>query len=111
MTKHRRGGRIGQSFTATPRLRSYSMPPASKVTVIQPDGTTEIQPAEAPKKSGEPGRAAKPVPKEQRRSNGGPQCAICHKPLRRGQPRAQSKSGKDCHEGCLATARAAGAGK
>src|ERR1041385_4709473 len=37
-----RGGRKGQTHTATPKLRSYSVPPASEVTVIRGDGTTEI---------------------------------------------------------------------
>lgn len=40
-----RGGRSGETHTATPNLRDYDVPPASPVTVTRPDGTTEVRPA------------------------------------------------------------------
>ena len=43
MTKRR--SRRGQSYTATPKLRSLEMPPARPVTVTGADGQTRTEPA------------------------------------------------------------------
>ncbi|GAA5070755.1 zinc finger domain-containing protein [Streptomyces similanensis] len=60
--KHRKaGGAKGQTFTATPRLASYTVPPASDVTITRPDGTTEIVPAKKPKKAAPARRRRRPT--------------------------------------------------
>ncbi|WP_225642508.1 hypothetical protein [Streptomyces werraensis] len=43
-----KGGRKGQTHSAAPKLRSYSAPPASEVTVPRTDGGTEVVPARKP---------------------------------------------------------------
>jgi hypothetical protein len=69
--KHRKaGGAKGQTYTATPRLRSYTTAPASDVTVTRADGTTETVPAKKPKKAS--------TRSPQRSRNRGPlTCAFC----------------------------------
>lgn len=47
--RHGGGGRTGQHHRKTPTLGSYSVPPASEVTITRPDGTVEIEPAKTPK--------------------------------------------------------------
>lgn len=61
-----RGGRKGQTHTATPKLRSYSVPPASEVTVTRVDGTMEIVPARKPQAT-----------QKQRPKRGPMICAVC----------------------------------
>lgn len=72
MTKRRRG-RTGQTYTASPRLRSYDLPPASEVTILRADGSTETEPAQKPKRT--------PRPQRRRRPNGPLVCAICGYPI------------------------------
>ena len=72
MAKRRRG-RTGQTYTASPRLPSYDLPPASEVTIQRPDGSTETQPAQKPKRT--------PRPQRRRRPNGPLVCAICGYPI------------------------------
>ncbi|MFF0430335.1 hypothetical protein ACFYUJ_38985 [Streptomyces sp. NPDC004520] len=62
----RRGGRKGQTHTATPNLRSYDVPPASEVTVTRADGTVVTEPAKKPKET-------MPAP----RRKGPPVCGMC----------------------------------
>ncbi|MFB9558568.1 zinc finger domain-containing protein [Streptomyces roseoviridis] len=57
----RRGGRKGQSYTATPKLRSYDVPPASAVTVTRADGTVEVVPAQKPQATKKPARRRGPL--------------------------------------------------
>ncbi|MFD0396437.1 hypothetical protein ACFQ3Z_46305 [Streptomyces nogalater] len=64
-----RGGCKGQTHTATPKLRSYSVPPASAVTVTRADGTTEIVPAQKPQAT-----------QKQRPKRGPLICAMCGDP-------------------------------
>jgi hypothetical protein len=67
----RRGGRKGQSHRATPGdLRSYSVPPASAVTVTRADGSVEVLPAQPARKATTP-----------RRPKGPPVCAMCGDPI------------------------------
>lgn len=62
-----RAGRKGQQHQAAPGdLRSYDISPASEVTVTRADGTVEVQPAKAPKKT-----TSKP------RRRGPAVCAMC----------------------------------
>ncbi|MFM9697852.1 zinc finger domain-containing protein [Streptomyces europaeiscabiei] len=69
--KHRKaGGAKGQTYTATPRLTSYTTPPASEVTVTRADGTTGTVPAQKPKKANT--RAPR-----RPRSSGPLVCAFC----------------------------------
>lgn len=66
-----RGGRKGQQHRATPDdLRSYSVSPASPVTVTRADGTTATQAAKSP-------RATAPAP----RRRGPAVCAMCAGPI------------------------------
>ncbi|KOU62700.1 hypothetical protein [Streptomyces sp. IGB124] len=66
-----RGGRKGQQHRATPDdLRSYSISPASPVTVTRADGTTATQAAKS---------ARKTAPASQRRSPA--VCAMCADPI------------------------------
>lgn len=71
-----RGGRKGRTHTATPKLRSYSVPPASGVTVTRADGTTEIVPAQKPQAT-----------QKQRPKRGPLICAMC------GDPTTESPTG------------------
>ncbi|MET8816437.1 hypothetical protein ABZW47_31105 [Streptomyces sp. NPDC004549] len=62
-----RGGRKGQQHRATPDdLRSYTVTPASPVTVTRTDGSTQIRAAKPP-------RQAAPAP----RRRGPAVCAMC----------------------------------
>ncbi|MFF4653570.1 hypothetical protein [Streptomyces sp. NPDC001380] len=65
-----RGGRRGQTHTATPRLRSYDVSPASEVTVTQADGTTEVVPAQKSQRTPRPSRKRGPLI-----------CAMCGHPV------------------------------
>ncbi|MER7952364.1 hypothetical protein ABTY59_33730 [Streptomyces sp. NPDC096079] len=67
---HRRGGRKGESHVATPDLPSYSVPPASEVTITRPDGTVLTKPAK---------KAQPTVPA--RRRKGPPICGMCGGPI------------------------------
>lgn len=69
-----RGGRKGQTHTATPRLRSFDVPPASPVTVTRADGTQEVQAARSPK--------ATPRPTQRSRRTGPLICAWCGGPIK-----------------------------
>ncbi|MFB7867317.1 hypothetical protein [Streptomyces sp. NPDC056069] len=57
----RRGGRKGQTYTATPKLRSFDVPPASEVTITRADGTIEVVPAQKPKATKKPARKRGPL--------------------------------------------------
>lgn len=87
-----RGGRKGQTHTATPALRSYSVPPASAVTVTRADGTTDIVPAQ------------KPQATQQWQPKRGPLiCAICGDPTSEtptAHSTAQGTRGKPVHRSC-----------
>ncbi|MFJ9799862.1 hypothetical protein [Streptomyces sp. NPDC101145] len=73
-----RGGRKGQTHTATPTLRSYDIPPASKVTITRADGTVEVVPAVKPK--------TVPKPNRRTRAKRSPVvCAMCGQPIK-GEP-------------------------
>lgn len=91
-----RGGRKGQTHTATPSLRLYSVPPASPVTVTRPDGTTEIIPARKPQAT----QKAKP-------KRGPLVCAMCGGPTDESPTmysRARGTRGKPVHSSCDPTA-------
>lgn len=93
-----RGGRQGQTHTATPTLRSYSIPPASAVTVTRADGTTEIIPAQKPQAT-----------KKQRPQRGPLVCAMCGDPATETPTvysRARGTRGKPVHASCDPTATA-----
>jgi hypothetical protein len=81
----RRGGRKGQTHTATPRLRSYDIPPASEVTVIRGDGSTSTVPAQRPQPSKKPARRRGPLI-----------CAVCGYPIDKGT-RRRAERGKPAH--------------
>src|SRR4051812_3829029 len=88
-----RGGKKGQQHRATPDdLRSYTVSPASPVTVTRADGSTETRAAKA---------ARKTTPAPQRR--GPAVCAMCADPIE-GKvwvSREQSPSrGKPVHPDC-----------
>lgn len=97
-SSHRQGGRKGQSHTATPSLRSYSVPPASEVTITRPDGTVVTQPA---KKA----QAASPA----RRRKGQPVCGMCGGTIQDEKPlfswERGSARGKPVHLRCDPKAR------
>lgn len=67
---HRRGARKGESHIATPDLPSYSVPPASAVTITRPDGTVLTRPTQ---------KAQPTVPAPRRK--GPPICAMCGGPI------------------------------
>ncbi|WP_228981450.1 hypothetical protein [Streptomyces sp. DH12] len=87
-----RGGRKGQTHTATPTLRSYTTPPASAVTITRADGTVEVVPAQKPK--------ATPKPTRRSRAKRSPVvCAICGRPIK-GEPARSTErwtKGKPVH--------------
>ncbi|MEU9132417.1 hypothetical protein AB0D08_30640 [Kitasatospora sp. NPDC048540] len=93
-----RGGRKGQTHTATPRLRSHDVPPASEVTVTRPDGTTDTVPAQKAR------NASRPAPRR------GPLvCAICGHPAKETPTlysNARRSRGKPVHGACDPTATA-----
>ncbi|NML54799.1 hypothetical protein HHL19_18645 [Streptomyces sp. R302] len=97
-SSHRRGGRKGQSHTATPSLRSYSVPPASEVTITRPDGTVATQPAK---------KAQATVPA--RRRKGPPVCGMCGGTIEDGKLlfswERGSARGKPVHRRCDPKAR------
>ncbi|MFI0901756.1 hypothetical protein [Streptomyces sp. NPDC020983] len=80
-----RGGRKGQTHTATPRLRSYDVPPASEVTVTRADGSTSTVPAQRPQPSRKPARRRGPLV-----------CAVCGYPIDK-DARRRSERGKPAH--------------
>jgi hypothetical protein len=83
-----RGGRKGQTHTATPTLRSYDIPPASAVTITRPDGTVEVVPAQKPKTT--------PKPNRRTRAKRSPVvCAMCGQPIT-GKP---ARSAEQRHRG------------
>ncbi|MGW2550069.1 zinc finger domain-containing protein [Streptomyces sp. NPDC001635] len=69
----RRKSRTGQTYSATPRLRSYDVPPASEVTVTKADGTTEVVKAQKPKEAQQRRRSS--------RARGPLICATCGYPI------------------------------
>ncbi|MGW8364545.1 zinc finger domain-containing protein [Streptomyces wedmorensis] len=69
----RRGGRKGESHTATPDLRMYDVPPTSAVTITRPDGTVEVVPAQKLRATKKPTR--------QSRKRGPLICARCGQPI------------------------------
>lgn len=84
-----RGGRKGQTHTASPKLRSYSVPPASEVTGAHADGTTEIVPARKPQAT-----------QKQRPKRGPLICAMCGAPTTESPTvysTARGKRGKPLH--------------
>ncbi|MEU6331996.1 hypothetical protein ABZ851_32785 [Streptomyces sp. NPDC047049] len=91
-----RGGRKGQTHTATPKLRSYSVPPASEVTVTRTDGSMQILPAQKPQAT-----------QKQRPRKGPLICAMCGDPTAE-SPTVYSKAprtrGKPVHASCDPTA-------
>lgn len=94
-----RGGRKGQQHRATPDdLRSYTVPPASPVTVTRADGATETRPAKAARKT-------TPAP----RRRGPAVCAMCGAPIegKTWVSREQGSSrGKPVHPDCEKKAKA-----
>src|SRR4051812_15224715 len=94
-----RGGRKGQTHTATPKLPSFSVPPASEVTVTRTDGSTQIVPAR------------KPQATQERRPQRGPLiCAMCGDPTGESPTvysRALGTRGKPVHASCDPTAKKA----
>ncbi len=64
-----RGGRKGQTHTATPKLRDYEIAPASAVTVTSTDGSTRTVPAQKAR-----------TPQKPQRRRGPLVCAICGHP-------------------------------
>ncbi|MFF9432048.1 hypothetical protein [Streptomyces sp. NPDC014746] len=92
-----RGGRKGQTHTATPKLRSYSVPPASAVTVTRADGTTEIVPAQKPQAT-----------QKQRPKRGPLICAMCGGPTTESPTvysTARGTRGKPVHASCDPSAK------
>ncbi|MFC9620023.1 hypothetical protein ACFTXM_08510 [Streptomyces sp. NPDC056930] len=90
-----RGGRKGQTHTATPTLRSYDVAPASDVTVTQANGTSYTVPAQSPKSTPRPSRKRGPLV-----------CAMCGDPLNGPAlfSRARGSRGKPVHGACDPTA-------
>ncbi|MFF7199152.1 hypothetical protein ACIOC1_34085 [Streptomyces sp. NPDC088197] len=84
-TRPGRGGRKGQTHTATPRLPSYDVPPASEVTVTRVDGTSSTVPAQRPQPSRRPARRRGPLI-----------CAMCGYPIDK-DVRRRSERGKPAH--------------
>lgn len=90
-------GRKGQTHTATPKLRSYSVPPASAVTVTRADGTTEIVPAQKPQAA-----------QKQRLRRGPLICAMCGDPATDSPTvysTARGTRGKPVHASCAPSAK------
>ncbi|MGW7469288.1 hypothetical protein ACWGJT_32630 [Streptomyces xantholiticus] len=92
-----RGGRKGQTHTASPTLRSYDVSPASDVTVTRADGAVVSEPAKQAKATTTPALRKGPAV-----------CALCGEPI--GGPVLFSHErgparGKPVHGGCDPTAR------
>jgi hypothetical protein len=83
-----RGGRKGQTHTATPRLRSYDVPPASEVTVTRADGSSSTVPAQKPRAAKRPARRKGPLV-----------CTACGYPIEEGA-RRRTERGRPAHAEC-----------